>query len=109
MVGTIVRFVVSALVLMFVSWLVPGFRVYGFGGALIAAIAIALIGYLVESVIGRGVSPRTRGIVGFLTSAAVIYLTGLLLPGTLSVSLFGALAAAFVIGLIDTVVPTELR
>ncbi len=108
MVGTIVRFVVSALVLMFVSWLVPGFRVFGFGAALIAAVAIALIGFLVESIMGKGISPRTRGLVGFLTSAAVIYLTGLLLPG-ITVSIFGALAAAFVIGLIDSVVPTELR
>lgn len=108
MVGTIVRFVVSALVLMFVSWLVPGFRVFGFGAALLAAVAIALIGFLVESVMGKGISPRSRGLVGFLTSAAVIYLTGLLLPG-ISVSVFGALAAAFVIGLIDSVVPTEIR
>ncbi len=108
MVGTIVRFVVSALVLMFVSWLVPGFRVFGFGAALVAAVAIALIGFLVESIMGKGVSPRSRGLVGFLTSAAVIYVAGLLLPG-LSVNIFGALAAAFVIGLIDSVVPTEIR
>ena len=31
--GTIVRFVVAALVLMLVSWLLPGIKVAGFTGA----------------------------------------------------------------------------
>ncbi|MEN6460107.1 MAG: phage holin family protein, partial [Syntrophomonas sp.] len=38
MIGTIVRFVVSALVLMLVGYLLPGITVAGFTGALIAAI-----------------------------------------------------------------------
>src|SRR5690606_17289082 len=39
--GTIVRFVVSALVLMFVGFLLPGFAPLGFLNALLAAIVIA--------------------------------------------------------------------
>ncbi|MGE5391658.1 MAG: phage holin family protein [Deltaproteobacteria bacterium] len=109
MIGTIVRFVVSALVLMLVGYLLPGITVSGFVGALIAAIVIAILGYLVELVLGDRVSPRSRGIVGFVTAAVVIYLAQFIVPNYLSVSLLGSLLAAFVIGLVDAFVPTEIR
>ncbi|MGE5417166.1 MAG: phage holin family protein [Acidobacteriota bacterium] len=109
MLGTVVRFVVSALVLMLVAWLLPGIRVAGFTGALIAAIVIAVLGYLIELALGDRISPRSRGLVGFLVAAVVIYVAQFIIPSYLSVSLLGALLAAFVIGLIDAFVPTEIR
>jgi uncharacterized membrane protein YvlD (DUF360 family) len=110
MVGLIVRFIVSALVLMAVSWLSPGFVVRGgFTGALIAAVVIAVLGYIAESLLGDKVSPQRRGIVGFLTAAVVIYLSQFIIPNLLSVSLIGALISAFIIGLIDAIVPTMVR
>ncbi|NLN87992.1 MAG: phage holin family protein [Syntrophomonadaceae bacterium] len=105
----IVRFIVSALVLLLVSYFVPGMRVAGFWGARAAAAVIALIGYLIERLMGENVSPRSRGIVGFVIAAAVIYLAQFLIPSMLSVSIIGALLAAFVIGLIDAFVPTTIR
>ena len=110
MLGFVIRFIVSALVLMLVSWLVPGIQVAGFIGALIAAFVIAALGYGIERVIGnKKISPYNRGIVGFLTAAVVIYVASLIIPGYLSVTIVGALLAAFVIGIIDAFVPTELR
>ncbi len=108
MLGLIVRFIVSALVLMFVGFLVPGFQVAGFINALIAAVAIAAIGYLVEAVLGNRVSAQSRGVIGFLTAAVVIWLAQFVVP-TMQVTVFGALLASLVIGLIDAFVPTELR
>jgi uncharacterized membrane protein YvlD (DUF360 family) len=109
-VGVIIRFVVSALVLMVVSWLSPGFIVKGgFLGALIAAAIIALLGYVGEILLGTRISPQSRGIVGFVAAAVVIYLAQFIIPGLLSVSIIGALISAFIIGLIDTLVPTVLR
>ena len=107
--GVVVRFVVSALVLMVVGWLLPGITVAGFTGALIAAVVIAALGYLVELILGERISPRSRGLVGFVTAAVVIYLAQYIIPTYLSVTLLGSLLAAFVIGLIDAFVPTELR
>ncbi|HAP32375.1 MAG TPA: hypothetical protein DCQ14_04900 [Firmicutes bacterium] len=75
MVGVIIRFIVSALVLMLVSFLLPGFAALTFGQALIAAVVIAVLGYVVESLFGRKISPQNRGIVGFFAAAAVIYLS----------------------------------
>jgi putative membrane protein len=109
MIGTIVRFVVSALVLMLIGYLLPGITVSGFIGALIAAVVIALLGYAVEAILGDKISPRSRGLVGFITAAVVIYAAQFIVPNYLEVSLLGALLAAFVIGIIDAFVPTEIR
>lgn len=109
MIGTVVRFVVSALVLMLVGFLLPGITVSGFVGALIAAVVIAVLGYIVEALLGDKVSPRSRGLVGFITAAVVIYAAQFIIPNYLSVSLLGSLLAAFVIGIIDAFVPTEIR
>ncbi len=109
MLGMIVRFIVSALVLLVIGYLIPGVSVAGFWGALITAIVIAVLGYIVEAILGDKISPRSRGIVGFLTAAVVIYVAQFIVPNYFSVSLIGALIAAFIIGLIDAFVPTELR
>ncbi|MDD2212760.1 MAG: phage holin family protein [Clostridia bacterium] len=109
MLSTLIRFLVSAIVLLVVSWLVPGFTVAGFTGAVIAAIVIALLGWVVEKLLGDKVTPRSRGLVGFISAAVVIYLAQYIVPGSISVSIFGALLASLVIGLIDVFVPTELR
>jgi len=109
MLGHVVRFVVSALVLMLVGFLLPGITVSGFVGALIAAVVIAVLGYIIEAILGNRISPRSRGIVGFVTAAVVIYVAQFIVPSYLSVSLLGSLLAAFAIGLVDAFIPTELR
>ena len=106
--GVVVRFVVSALVLLFLGAVLPGFTIAGFVNALIAAVAIAAIGYLVEAVLGDRISPQSRGVVGFITAAVVIFLAQFFVP-TMRVTILGALLASLVIGIIDAVVPTELR
>ncbi|MFW5996208.1 MAG: phage holin family protein [Halanaerobiaceae bacterium] len=107
-IGAIVRFVVSALVLLAIGYFVPGFNMVGIGNALMAAIVISVLGYIIEAMMGDDVSPQNRGIVGFISSAIVIYATQYIVEG-LSVSIIGALLAAFIIGIVDAFVPTELR
>jgi len=108
-IGFIVRFIISALVLMLIAAILPGISIQGFTGALIAAAIIAILGYVVEKLMGDKVSPQNRGIVGFVTAAVVIYLAKFIIPEYLSVSVIGALLAAFVIGIIDAFVPTLIR
>lgn len=109
MIRAVIRFIISALVLLVVSWLVPGLSVAGFGGALIAALVIALLGWVAERLLGKGATPQTRGLVGFIVAAVVIYLAQYIVPGSIRVNVVGALLASLVIGLVDAVVPTELR
>ncbi|MBO8170302.1 MAG: phage holin family protein [Bacillaceae bacterium] len=99
-----IRFAVSALVLLFVGFLVPGFEIQGFWNAFVAALVIAAIGWIVESFFGDRISPYSRGIIGFLTSAVIIYMTQFVVPGVY-VTLLGALLASLVIGIIDLFVP----
>jgi len=70
-------------------------------------VVIAALGWVVESVMGRKVSPFGRGIVGFLIAALVIWATQFFVPG-MSVTLLGALLAAVVIGIVDLFVPTAI-
>ena len=107
-VGAIVRFIVSALVLMLMGYIVPGFSHLAFWDAMLAALVIAVVGYLLEVLFGRGISPYGRGLVGFLVSAAVVWVAQFFVP-TMHVTILGALIAAFVIGLVDMFVPTGLR
>ncbi|MCA9870782.1 MAG: phage holin family protein [Anaerolineae bacterium] len=46
--GAIVHLIIAAVVLMISGNIVPGMRVKGFGGALIAAIAIGVVAWLVS-------------------------------------------------------------
>jgi putative membrane protein len=108
MLRLIVRFIISALVLLVLSFILPGFAVVGFGGALLAAVVIAILGYIVEAVMGDKVSPQSRGIVGFIVAAIVIYVAQFFVPA-MTVSIIGAALAAIVIGIVDAFVPTELR
>lgn len=109
MIRTIIRFLVSALVLLLVSWLLPGISVAGFTGAVIAAVVIALLGWVMEKLLGKNITPSSRGFIGFISAAVVIYLAQYIVPGSISVSVIGALLASLVIGLVDAFIPTEIR
>ncbi|WP_342565156.1 phage holin family protein [Paenibacillus sp. FSL R7-0345] len=104
--GHVVRFVVAALVLLVVGWIVPQFTVGGFWSALILALVIALLGWVVEGIFGKKATPFGRGIVGFLVSALVIWIAQFIVSGV-SVTILGALLAALVIGIIDLFLPVS--
>lgn len=104
--GHVVRFIVSALVLMVVGFIVPGFSVGGFWSAFFLALVIAALGWVIEGIFGKRVSPFGRGIVGFLCSALVIWLAQFIVGGV-AVSVLGAILAALVIGIIDLFIPVS--
>ncbi len=106
--GVVIRFIVAALVILFLGFLLPGFHIVGFWHALLAAAIIALVGWAIESMFGKRNSQYRRGLIGFIVGAVVIYGVQFLVP-TMSVSVLGALLASLVIGIVDIFVPTELR
>lgn len=105
-IGHIVRFIVSALVLMVVGFLVPQFSVGGFWSALFLAVVIAVLGWVIEGIFGKKVTPFGRGIVGFIASAAVIWIAQFIVSGV-TVTWLGAILAALVIGIIDLFIPVS--
>ncbi|HEY4429706.1 MAG TPA: phage holin family protein [Paenibacillus sp.] len=100
------RFIVAALVLMVVGWIVPQFTVGGFWSALILALVIALLGWVVEGIFGKKATPFGRGIIGFIVSALVIWVAQFVVSGV-SVSILGAILAALVIGIVDLFLPVS--
>ncbi len=106
--GAVVRFIVSAFVLLFIAFILPGVEILTFTDALIAAVIISFFGYLIEGFLGDEVSPKNRGIVGFITAAVVIFAAQYFVAG-MDVTLIGSLLAAFIIGVVDTFVPMEIR
>ncbi len=104
--GHVVRFIVAALVLMLVGFIVPQFSVGGFWSALFLALVIAALGWIIEGIFGKRVTPFGRGIVGFIASAAVIWIAQFIVGGV-TVTLLGAILAALVIGIIDLFIPVS--
>ena len=102
--GHIVRFIVSAIVLMVVGFIVPLFEVGGFWSALFLALVIAIVGWIAEGVFGKRITPFGRGIVGFIASVVVIWLAQFIVGGV-RVTWIGAILAALVIGIIDLFIP----
>ncbi|MFS0723316.1 phage holin family protein [Paenibacillus sp. 1P07SE] len=104
--GHVIRFIVAALVLMVVGWIVPGFSIGGFWSALLLALVIAALGWIIEGIFGKRVTPFGRGIVGFLVSALVIWLAQFIV-GNFEVTILGAILAALLIGIIDLFIPVS--
>ena len=50
--GAIINLIVAAIVIMFSGSLLPGVKVYGFGGAILAAIAIGIISGIINWLTG---------------------------------------------------------
>jgi len=117
MLGLFIRLVISAFVLMLVGFVLPGFNVGGFGGAVLAAIAIAILGYVANMIIGKGSianmfmgkkkARQRRGIIGFVIAVIVIYAAQFFVQA-MSVTVWGAILAAALIGVIDLFLPTAL-
>lgn len=105
--GLIIRFIVSAIVLMVTAFFTPGFSVASFWTALLQAAVIVALDYLIEKLIGIDASPFGRGFTGFIVSAVIIYLTQYIVPGVY-VTIWGAIIAALVIGIIGAILPIRL-
>ncbi len=106
-IGVIIRFIVAAIVLMVTAFLTPGFGRMGFGTALLAALIIAAMDWVIQKIFKIDASPFGRGIVGFIVAAVIIYLTQFFVPGMV-VTFFAAIIAALVIGIIDALIPTNV-
>ncbi len=102
--GLILRFIVSAIVVAVAAFLTPGFSISGIWSILVAAAVISIIDYLLNRLLNLDASPFGRGITGFLVAAVVLYATQYFVP-MMRVTIWGAILGALVIGLIDLVIP----
>lgn len=105
--GWIGRLILVAVILGITSFLTPGFSINGLWSYLLAAVVITVLDYLVETFMGVDASPFGKGVKGFVIAAVILYLAQFLVPN-LRVSIFGALIAALVIGVLDAIFPSRV-
>jgi len=102
----IIKTLISAITLIGVSVLTPGFTVKGgVVGAIIAALVISFLNYLARQVMGE----KGKGVTGFIVAVLVLIIARYFVPKYLMVTIPGAIIAALIIGLVDRFVPTTLR
>ena len=98
------RLVITAIVLVIVSFLTPGFSINGLWSFLIAAVVISALDYLVERMMKVDASPFGKGIKGFLIAAVILYVAQFIVPN-MTVTILGAVLGALVIGIADALLP----
>jgi putative membrane protein len=94
----LIHWAVSALAVMLTAYLVRGFRVSGFGAALLAAVVIGVANVVIWPVfifLTFPINILTLGLFTFVVNGAVLKLCAALLPGfeikTWSAAIFGAI------------------
>ncbi len=106
-IGLIIRFIVAAIVLMLTAFITPGFRNMTFGTAVVAALVISAVDYLIQRVFKFDAAPFGRGLSGFIVSVIIIYLAQFIVPG-MEISAIGAIIAALIIGIVDAFLPVQV-
>ena len=107
-----IRWVLFALSVMLVAWVIPGISVSGFLGALIVAVVLGLINILIKPIIyfiSIPLNVATLGLFSFVINALLLMLAGNITPG-FSVNgfwsaLFGSILLALLSVAIDRISP----
>ena len=84
MLNLILRWVVYALAIVFVSWVVPGIEVESFVSALLVCVILALINTFIKpliQIITLPVNILTLGLFSFVINALLLMLVGAVAPG----------------------------
>jgi len=103
----LVHLVVSTLLLLLVSQLVTGIHFDSFGSALLAALVLGVVNFLVRPIlvlITLPVTILTLGLFLIVVNALMLMLTSALVPGFRVAGFVPALVAAVLLGLFNLVV-----
>ena len=78
------RWLIFALLIVFIAWIVPGIKVSNFLGAMIACIMIALINIFIRPLvefISLPINFLTLGLFSLVINALLLMLAGIITPG----------------------------
>lgn len=98
------RLVAASIILAVTAFFTPGFTISGIWSLIVAAVVLSLMDYVVAKLFRADASPFGRGIIGFILAVAIIYATKFFVPGY-NVTVFGAVVAAIVFGIVDAIIP----
>jgi len=101
----LLRWVLSALSLLVVGRLVPGFQVQGFGTALLAALVLGFLNATLGAVLAVLTLPLTLltfGLFDFVVMAFIIWIVTAVVPGFHVTGFFPAFFGAIVLAIVST-------
>lgn len=101
-----IRLITSAIVLAITAFFTPGFTINNVWSLVIAAVVLAVLDYLIVKFTGLHSTPFGKGIVGFILSAVILYVTQYFVAGY-SISWLAAIIGALIYGIIDYIMPGE--
>ena len=102
MLSMILKWLVFALIIMFVGWIIPGFDVQNIWAALIAVVVIALINAFIKPLIVLLTPPiniLTLGIFTLVINALLFMFAAYLVPGINVDGFWSALLASLLISI----------
>lgn len=102
--GIITRFITSAIILAVTAFFTPGFEIASFWTLLVAALVLTLIDYLVNTIFNNNLGTFGNGIVGFIVSAIMLYVTQFFVTGY-SINWLSAIVGAIIYGIVASFVP----
>lgn len=108
----LVHLIVTALLLLLVSQFVNGIHVNGLGSALLAALVLGVVNFLVRPILVLVTLPvtiLTLGLFLIVINALMLMLTGALVPGFVVTNFVSAFLAAVLLGLLNLVVSSLMH
>jgi len=99
----ILRWVLFALAVLFVGWLIPGISVENFWSAMIITIVMALINIFIRPLalfITLPINILTLGLFGFVLNALLFLLAGNFVPGVVIDGFWSAFLGSLVLSLL---------
>lgn len=106
MIHLLVKWVLSAISLLIVAYVVPGFHVRSFGSALIAAIVIGLVNGTLGAILRFFTWPLrilTLGLLTWVISAAMILLSSKLVGGFEVDGFFAAMIGSLALAVVNAI------
>ena len=106
----IIKLLITAAVVMFTAWILPGIQIKNYWSAIIVAIILALLNIFVKPVMVFLTIPLTIitfGLFLFVINALIILLAGAIVSGFRVMGFWWALAFSIIISLISYILGTN--
>ncbi|MBE9481796.1 MAG: phage holin family protein [Bacteroidetes bacterium] len=106
----IIKLLITAVVVMFTAWILPGIQIKNYWSAIIVAIILALLNIFVKPVMVFLTIPLTIitfGLFLFVINALIILLAGAIVSGFRVMGFWWALAFSIIISLISYILGTN--
>lgn len=108
MIKLLIKVLVSGLAILLTSALSIGIQTDGYTTAILAALVIGVLDWVINKFTGVDASPFGRGAVGFIVAALILFITGRIVDG-FNVTIIGSLVGAIVLGIVDSFLPADKK